>query len=229
MSRLRTLTELSHRAGPGEAALFLGLSVASRVAALKVLQVVAITADRLDTSYLGLDAGYSGRFADRDWLLDQAARYPELGMSQQFVRDALARGDRCYAINAGEALVSYGWYSNRPTHIDNGLMLAFDPLYVYMYKGFTHPGHRGRRLHAVGMTRALAAVVEQGFCGLVSFVERTNCASLKSVHRMGYRDVVKYAVLAVRDSHRIMRIGGRGKPEVTVRRAVGGEAIACVT
>lgn len=228
MSRLRTLTELTHRAGPGEAALFIGLSVVGRVAALKVLQVVAITADRLDRSYMGLSGGYTGSFAERDWLIEQAARNPELGMSEAFVREAIARGDRCYVITAGDTLASYGWYSNRPTAIDDGLVLAFDPLYVYMYKGFTRAEHRGRRLHAIGMTRALAAVVDEGFCGLVSFVERTNSASLKSVHRMGYNDVVKYAVMGRRDSHRIVRIGRKGRPEVSVRQAEG-EPVACAT
>jgi hypothetical protein len=69
-----------------------------------------------------------------------------------------------------------------------GLLLHFNPEYVYMYKGFTHPSHRGQRLHAVGMTRALAAFLERGSRGIVSYVEHNNFDSLKSCYRMGYVD-----------------------------------------
>ena len=55
-----------------------------------------------------------------------------------------------------------------------------------MYKGFTHVGHRGRRLHAIGMTMALQDYLKRGFKGLVSYVESNNFSSLVSVRRMGY-------------------------------------------
>jgi hypothetical protein len=57
-----------------------------------------------------------------------------------------------------------------------------------MYRGFTHPGYRGQRLHAIGMTMALAAYRARGFKGLVSCVDVRNDASLKSCYRMGYHD-----------------------------------------
>jgi hypothetical protein len=57
-----------------------------------------------------------------------------------------------------------------------------------MYKGYTHPKYRGRRLHAIGMTRALQAYQERAYKGLISYVESNNYSSLKSVYRMGYVD-----------------------------------------
>ena len=65
-------------------------------------------------------------------------------------------------------------------------MLTFDRRYVYMYKGFTLKRHRGKRLHAVGMTRALDAYLRRGSLGIVSYVEWDNFDSLKSCYRMGY-------------------------------------------
>ena len=58
-----------------------------------------------------------------------------------------------------------------------------------MYKGFTDPGYRGQRLHALGMTSALKQFRERGATGLVSYVYATNFDSLRSCYRMGYTDV----------------------------------------
>jgi hypothetical protein len=66
------------------------------------------------------------------------------------------------------------------------LILHFDDRYIYMYKGFTHVEHRGQRLHAIGMTRALEAYLARGYKGIVSYVEWNNFASLRSCYRMGY-------------------------------------------
>lgn len=66
-----------------------------------------------------------------------------------------------------------------------------------MYKGYTHHNYRGQRLHAIGMTRALAEYLKRGFEGLVSYVEATNYSSLKSVYRMGYRDFGKIYVFRI--------------------------------
>jgi hypothetical protein len=66
------------------------------------------------------------------------------------------------------------------------LVLTFDPRYVYMYKGFTDTRHRGQRLHAIGMTRALHHYRDCRYKGLVSYVEAHNFDSLKSCARMGY-------------------------------------------
>jgi hypothetical protein len=98
-----------------------------------------------------------------------------------------ARGDRCYALFDGESLAAYGWYSNLPTPIDEHFVLHFDRAYTYMYGGYTLPAYRGKRLHAVGMCRALRAITEEGKKGLISDVFSNNFASLQSVTRMGYR------------------------------------------
>ncbi len=57
-----------------------------------------------------------------------------------------------------------------------------------MYKGYTVPAYRGKRLHGIGMARALEAISKEGNAGLISYVRSNNFASLKSCYRMGYRD-----------------------------------------
>jgi hypothetical protein len=83
--------------------------------------------------------------------------------------------------------VSIGWYSNKPTQVSDELVLHFDRAWMYMYKGYTLKSHRGKRLHGVGMSRALCAYSERGFRGLISYVNSTNFESLRSTERMGYR------------------------------------------
>ena len=120
--------------------------------------------------------------------LERYATQPEYDLPQDFLRRAQAVGDECFAIRDGDVLAAYGWYSTSTNHFTDELTLHFSSDWVYMYRGFTHPAYRGRRLHAVGMTLALSAYRARGFKGLVSCVEARNQASLKSVYRMGYRD-----------------------------------------
>ena len=130
----------------------------------------------------GLDA----RFVAEDELRALAS-HPENQMSPEFLRSAIARGDRCYALFDRGALTAYGWYADRPTPFDEHFTVFFDPAWSYMYKGYTLPAYRGRRLHAVAMCRALRSLSEQGKRGLTACVASNNFASLQSIARMGYR------------------------------------------
>ncbi|HVO31905.1 MAG TPA: GNAT family acetyltransferase [bacterium] len=164
----------------------LTLRGANRMFSVRILKGLYI--DRPDLAFLECDAKYRGGFLDAAQLRD-LARDPANELSSSFLDEALAKGDRCYGFLAGDTLAAYGWYSAKPTAIDlPGLVLSFDPRWVYMYKGFTRPDHRGQRLHAIGMTRALVALQAEGYAGIVSYVEWNNFASLRSCYRMGYRD-----------------------------------------
>jgi hypothetical protein len=130
--------------------------------------------------------GFDARFVGADELAKFASE-PAYDLPIEFLRKARARGDRCYALFDGERLAAYGWYSDLPTPIDEHFVLHFDRAYTYMYAGYTLPAYRGKRLHAVGMCRALRAITEEGKKGLISNVFSNNFASLQSVTRMGYR------------------------------------------
>lgn len=130
--------------------------------------------------------GFDARFVTWEELATYA-RDATHCMSQEFLRDARVRGDRCYALFDGRSLASYGWYSELPTLLDEHFVLHFDRAYIYMYKGYTLPAYRGKRLHAVGMCRALRAFSEEGRKGLISCVASNNFSSLQSVTRMGYK------------------------------------------
>ena len=109
---------------------------------------------------------------------------------EESLGDEIDRGDSlCFAAMEGEHLVAYGWYALHqavPQHCFGvGLRLPDDV--SYMFKGFTHPNFRGRRLHAAAMGLALAELSARGIRALISTVEWTNEASLRSCDRLGYQ------------------------------------------
>ena len=132
----------------------------NRAVDLKVLTCVVVREP--DPEFAKHDPRFACSFLSADRLRALSSD-PTNQLEPAFLEDALAKGDECFGILDGETLASYGWYSNRPTDIDGEVRLSFSARYVYMYKGFTRPSHRGQRLHAIGMTLALAA--EDGSVG----------------------------------------------------------------
>jgi len=129
--------------------------------------------------------GFESRLATKEDLLQAATA--EYEMTPEFVESALGKGGNCLALFDRGRLASFGWYSNKPNRSSAGLVLHFDPSWVHMYKGFTHPDYRGKRLHGIGMTQAVRDCAAQGYQGLISYVNSSNFQSLRSVKRMGYR------------------------------------------
>ena len=177
----------------------LGHRVGNRVVPHTTLVCIYITLQDADKQYLKVPESFAGRFLAADELHALAAA-GEYGISKEFLSGALAKGDACYALLQGSRVAAFGWYSRQATAVNDELTLHFDPAYVYMYFGYTHPDYRGKRLHAFGMTHALRAYTERGRKGLVSFVESDNFASLRSCERMGYKEAGRI---------RSARIGGK--------------------
>jgi hypothetical protein len=162
----------------------ISLKSLNSVLVLKILSGVYV--ERPDASFLSCPENYTAGFLTASELREYASD-PQTELSNAFLDEALPRGDQCYAIRDGRMLAAYGWYSFGSTPLGlSDLVLNYHPQYVYMYKGFTDTRYRGQRLHAIGMSRALAHYLSSGYKGLVSYVEADNFDSLKSCFRMGY-------------------------------------------
>jgi hypothetical protein len=171
----------------------LSLRAANRVMLIKLLKCMSI--ERVNDAFTACPDPYRPLFLSPP-MLREFGRDPANEMSAAFLDEALSKGDECLGLLQGDHLAAYGWYSSGPTRIDPpDLVLHPGVRDIYMYKGFTHVDHRGRRLHAIGMTLALQSYLSRGFRGLVSYVESNNFASLKSVARMGYEIFGTIAVL----------------------------------
>ena len=185
----------------------------NRVVLFRVLKCVQVS--EVDSRYLEIDARFDHGFLDAAALRRFSAD-PRCDLPADFLDQALAKGDQCYAITEGDRLASYGWYSVEPTMISDELQLHFDPHRMYMYKGFTDPDYRGQRLHAIGMTWALKHFVERGSEGLVSYVDANNFDSLRSCYRMGYQDVGQIYFLRAGDRYWIHSDAGCRKLGVSL-------------
>src|SRR5258708_19105511 len=160
--------------------------VVNKIAYFRILEGMTVRLQDVKDPKLFEAQGFDARFVGEDELA-KFAHERAYDISVDFLHKARERGDRCYALFDGELLAAYGWYSDLPTQIDEHFVLHFDRAYTYMYKGYTLPAYRGKRLHALGMCRALRAITEEGKKGLISYVFSNNFASLHSVTRMGYR------------------------------------------
>jgi len=142
--------------------------------------------EEVNPAYLDVQPPYAAAFHPPR-ALEQFARDPHTGFSEQFMRYALAKGDKCYGFTHEGALRAYGWYATNPTRISPELRIHFSRGYVYLYKAFTHELHRGKRLYPRGMTRVLRHYRCIGYKGMLAYVDATNLDSLKSCARMGFR------------------------------------------
>ncbi len=122
----------------------------------------------------------------------EVAEYAQSGefpLTEQLVKQAEQGTDRCYACLIHGELAAYGWYGVQaevPAD-DFGLIMQVPAEAAYMHHGYTHPNYRGLRLHGIGMARALRELSAQGVRALLSDVDWTNQASLKSCERLGYQ------------------------------------------
>lgn len=176
----------------------------NRFTFFKVLQAMSVTMDTLDPQFLIGDDKYTYKFLTESELRE-FSKDPKYQMSKNFLDLALAKKDFCFAVLDQGVLASFGWYSKKPTNINNDLILSFKDSYVYMYKGYTSEDYRGQRLHAIGMAKALEAFSKKGFEGLISYVECNNFSSLKSVYRMGYQNIGRLTVAKIPGKYFITR------------------------
>jgi hypothetical protein len=162
---------------------YLTLKAIKSVVAFNIMRGFSI--ERVDPSFLRCPKRYTPMFLP-ERAIRAFARDPENEMPENFVEEALFKGDKCYGICDGRILASYTWYSVKPTHIrPPDLLLTFNGEYVYQYKGFTHPRFRGQRLHAMGKMMALRHYLSRGYRGLIFYVDSDDFDSLKSNFRMG--------------------------------------------
>jgi hypothetical protein len=152
---------------------------------LTIFDCVQLRPEDVNTALVDSADRYECRFLEPDEIERFAVDLDRV--SARVAREALARGDACYAVLDGGSLANLSCFAPRPTPLLNDLVVHFDPPRWYMYGAFTPPPYRGRRLHALGVLGGSLALFDQGVPSLVGVYERTNYASMVSALRMGWK------------------------------------------
>jgi ribosomal protein S18 acetylase RimI-like enzyme len=142
-------------------------------------------------------------------------------LTHEFLDQAEARGDRCFAVFWAGRLASYAWYAHRPTPLltlGEDVVLRFDPQWAYLHNGYTHPLHRGLRLYPTLIAMAVKTLAAEGRRGLISYVASSNFAALKAARGMGFEQVGRFAAV---------RIGGQVRGRFTRRCDAYGLSVSC--
>lgn len=183
----RTIVETARKNGWAAGRRLAEDRIGRRLWSRTVTELVWLDHADIDPELLDAKGGHA-RFLTREEVV-AATDDPGTGMEPEIV-ERFDRGDRCFGIFVDGRLAASGWFafdSIEPEHCF-GFGIAMPASVSYMYKGFTHPDFRGQRLHGVVMAMALDAMAQSdGITALVSTVDWTNEASLRSCDRLGYQ------------------------------------------
>ena len=154
---------------------------------LSVYRIVVLTLDSVNRELLERETPYSIRPLGVDEL-EVFSADPANQLPPEFVALSAETKDVCIGVLDGDELASFGWYSERPTVVEDGSTIHFCPSRVYMFHGHTKPEYRGRNLHGLGLARAVQIFDERGYAGVLSLADWANYASLISAYRSGFRN-----------------------------------------
>jgi hypothetical protein len=169
----------------------------------KVLRTSVHVVVWLNVESLAAVAAPDPKFTFRFLTADEVAHYSQdaIFFMDPLLADRVRGGrDLCFAALDGERLAAFGCYmleANGPEQAA-GAAMSYPADVAYMAYGFTHPDYRGARLHAHIMAMPLRELTKRGVTKLVSLVNWTNVASLKSCERLGWINL-----------GRMVTIGGR--------------------
>jgi hypothetical protein len=113
----------------------------------------------------------------------------EYEIPHRLVQEMSQRGNICYGIFDNGVLANYVLMYSSSARITEDLIVCFDSSYGYLCNTFTHPQFRGEHLSSIGVALASNQFFGRGFQELLAYVESHNFSSLKSLYRIGWRDV----------------------------------------
>jgi hypothetical protein len=115
------------------------------------------------------------------------ARDPRYCLATRFIRRAMSRGDLAYGAFEEGKLVGYTWRSASAAPFFSGLWIKVPSPFVYAYKSYTLPSHRGR-----GMYGAFTSFTDRqsraiGHPMVLTLIDIANIPSLRASAHVGSR------------------------------------------
>jgi hypothetical protein len=108
-----------------------------------------------------------------------------MDLTEDFLRDAFAKGDVCDAVLCDGRLVSYTWMAFSTTHHVDGVWVEFAGKYRYAYKAYTDPAFRGQ--HAIRLFKAASDgyCISRGRTHTITFIALDNRSSIRYAMGVG--------------------------------------------
>ena len=135
--------------------------------------------------------------------LEQFSADPEYDLSPRFLERLQARPDLCIGAFVDARPVCYAFASSSATQIDEHLLFHFPERWLYIYKAFTHPEVRGKRLLSELFLHGLPLISDSvpskaDPLGFVTLVLSHNVPSLRAFGRLGFQPEDHFALVRLR-------------------------------
>lgn len=104
----------------------------------------------------------------------------------------LALGHRAVLAFHGERVVFSMWVNPRNVNVPGHVKLRLDPERVFIYKAFTSPEHRGRKLYEGGMRFVLADLARSGKQGLVGYAHLKKSISRRGLAALHFESLGRF-------------------------------------
>lgn len=103
--------------------------------------------------------------------------------------ERLGIGHRVVVARSGSTIVFTMWVNPRHLNVPGYVKRALSPGEVFIYKAYTSPDHRGRKLYQAGMRFVLADLAERGARRLVGYAHVAKDVSRAGLDRLGFRSL----------------------------------------
>ncbi len=138
--------------------------------------------------------------------------------SSGFAAEALARGDRCFGVLENGRLLSYCWYARESAPVFDDVDAVVDAPFLYAYNAYTHPAHRGRGLHQIGVNASARFFAREGVRAITAYIEANNLPPLIAARKMGEEAVGWVALYRARGKVRWVATPGCRRGGFRIRR-----------
>ncbi|MBL8695314.1 MAG: hypothetical protein JNJ88_14565 [Planctomycetes bacterium] len=104
-------------------------------------------------------------------------------------------GHQVVVVFHAQTVVFSMWVNPRNLNVPGALKRALDPHQAFIYKAFTSPEHRGRKLYEAGMRFVLADLARQGKTELVGYAHVKKDVSRKGLAALQFETMGRFRVL----------------------------------
>ncbi len=181
--KAKTLITLVYHVGPLAALLFIADKLLQRLTKARILYVSMREPEALAGLDPMLPPGFTAEVRRPD-AMGKLAAACAAQLSADFLMEATSNADRCVVILEDDYVVSFQWLADRLTWAYEDIWIGFGPRYLYGYKSFTAPSHRGKHLNRSGVVVAAQMLAVPQGKGLAGFVNADNVASLVAHSRV---------------------------------------------